>query len=65
MASAMLRSWSMTFMMICIVVVMMREPPGLPVMIKGLPSFITMVGLIELSGRLLPSPELASPPTRP
>ena len=57
--------WSITFMITCKVVVMMRGPPGLPVTRNGLPSSSTMVGDIEESGRLRGSTALASPPIRP
>jgi len=43
----------------------MRLPPGVPTIIQGLPSRCTMVGVIELSGRLPGSILLASPCTRP
>ncbi len=49
----------------CSVVVMMRAPPGEPVASQGLPSFSTMVGDIELSGRFIGPTAFASPPTRP
>ena len=39
-------------MMTCSTVVMMRLPPGEPVTSSGLPSFSTMVGVIDDSGRL-------------
>ena len=45
--------------------VMMRLPPGDPVISHGLPSASTMVGLIEDSGRLPGPGALASPPTSP
>ena len=43
----------------------MRLPPGVPTIIHGLPSRVTMVGVIELSGRLPGSILLVSPCTRP
>ena len=52
-------------MMICSTVVMMRLPPGLPVTRNVLPSFSTIVGLMEESGRLSGATAFASPPTRP
>ncbi len=55
----------MTFMIVSRVMVMMREPPGLPVTMHGLPSLVTMVGLIELSGRLPGAMALVLPWTRP
>ena len=39
---------------------MMRLPPGVPMTITGLPSFETMVGVIELSGRLPGATEAAT-----
>ena len=42
-----------------------RLPPGLPVARYALPSRSTMVGVIELSGRLPGAIALASPPIRP
>jgi hypothetical protein len=45
--------------------VMMRLPPGVPRIIQGLPSRVTMVGDIEDSGRLPGSILLASPCTSP
>src|SRR6218665_951918 len=51
-ASATFMSWSITFRMVCIVVVMMRLPPGLPVARNGLPSLSTKVGDLERRGRL-------------
>ena len=44
---------------------MMREPPGLPSTMKILPSFVTMVGLIELKGRLPGAIALVLPCTSP
>ncbi len=44
---------------------MMRLPPGEPVIRTGLPSFSTMVGVIDDSGRLLGPGRLASKPTSP
>ena len=44
---------------------MMRDPPGVPSRRKTLPSLLTIVGVIELSGRLPGWIELASPWTRP
>ena len=49
----------------CSTMVMMRLPPGEPVTRNGLPSWSTMVGDIEDSGRLPGPGALASPPTRP
>ena len=51
--------------MVCSTVVIIRLPPGLPVASHGLPSANTMVGVIELSGRLPGSMAFASPPSRP
>ena len=45
--------------------VIMRDPPGVPVASQGLSSLKTIVGVMELKGRLSPSIALASPPTRP
>ena len=45
--------------------VMMREPPGEPITMKGLPSRVTMVGLMELKGRLPGAMALALPCTSP
>ena len=45
--------------------VMMREPPGLPITMKGLPSLETIVGLIDESGVFPGAIALASPCTRP
>ena len=44
---------------------MMRLPPGVPTIIQGLPSRVTIVGVIELSGRLPGSILLVSPCTSP
>ena len=44
--------WSITFMIASSVMVMIREPPGLPITMNGLPSFDTIVGLIDDSGDL-------------
>ncbi len=44
---------------------MMREPPGVPTTITGLPSLSTSVGVIELKGRLPGAIALALPCTRP
>ena len=44
---------------------MMRGPPGEPVTISGLPSFSTMVGVIDDSGLLRGPGALAAPPTSP
>ena len=41
------------------------EPPGEPTIIKRVPSFSTIVGVIELSILLPGSTELASPPISP
>jgi hypothetical protein len=51
--------------MICVTVVMMVEPPGLPVTSSTLPSLKTSVGLIDDSGRFIDPGALASPPMRP
>ena len=45
--------------MICSTVLMIRLPPGEPVIRNGLPSFIRMVGVIDDSGRLLGPGRLA------
>ena len=52
-------------MIVCSTAVMMRLPPGVPTTITGLPSLLTIVGLIELSGRLPGAIAFASPCTRP
>jgi hypothetical protein len=49
----------------CSTAEMMRLPPGEPVTSTGLPSFSTMVGDIDDSGRLPGPGRLASKPTRP
>ena len=54
-----------TLMKLSMVVEMMVEPPGLPVTMNSLPSRSTMVGDIELSGRLPGSIWLALPWIRP
>ena len=51
--------------MVCITAVMMRLPPGVPRIIHGLPLRVTIVGVIELSGRLPGSILLVSLCTRP
>ncbi len=43
----------------------MREPPGAPAVMNSLPSFSTMVGVIDDSGRLPGAIAFASPWTRP
>jgi hypothetical protein len=52
-------------MIVCTTAVMIRLPPGVPTTITGLPSLLTIVGLIELSGRLPGAIAFASPCTRP
>ncbi len=52
-------------MMASATVVMMREEPGEPRTRKSLPSFRTMVGVIEESGRLPGPMEFAAPWIRP
>lgn len=64
-ASAMFRSNTSVFRMICSTTVMMRAPPGAPVARKGLPSFSTMVGVIDDSGRLREPTAFASSPISP
>ena len=64
-ASCMSMPWSITFMIASSVMVMMRDPPGLPITMKGLPSFETIVGLIDDSGDLRGSIAFASPCTSP
>ena len=44
---------------------MMRDPPGLPSTSNSLPSFTTIVGVIDESGRLPGAIAFASPCTRP
>ena len=44
---------------VCITVPGIVEPPGEPMVMYGLPSRSTIVGAIELRGRLLPSARLA------
>ena len=51
--------------MLSSVVEMMVEPPGLPVTMNSLPSFSTIVGVIEDSGRLPGCTALAVPCTSP
>ena len=43
---------STTLLIVSITAEGMRLPPGVPTTITGLPSFVTMVGLMELSRRL-------------
>ena len=50
---------SITLLMICSTAVMMRLPPGDPVISTGLPSLSTMVGVIDDSGRLFGPGKLA------
>src|SRR5258706_14314635 len=50
---------------VCSTAVMIRLPPGVPTTITDLPSFVTMLGLIDDSGRLPGSILLASPCTSP
>ena len=57
--------WSITFRIASSVMVMMREPSGLPITMKILPSLVTMVGLMEESGRLPGSMALFLPWIRP
>ena len=57
--------WSMTFIITCKTVVMMRLPPGLPVAIITWPLRLIRAGVIELSGRLAGATALAAPPNRP
>ena len=52
-------------MIVCSTAVMIRLPPGVPRTSTGRPSRLTIVGLIELSGRLPGAIALASPCTRP
>ena len=52
---------AMTLSSVCATAVMMRDPPGLPVAIHGLPSLNTSVGVMEDSGRLPADTALASP----
>ena len=54
-------SKSITLVITSNTVLMMVGPPGLPVTRKGLPSFATMVGVIEDSGRLPGAMALDSP----
>ena len=56
---------STTLMMLASVEEMMVALPGLPVSMNGLPSRSTIVGVIELSGRLPGSTWLITPWTRP
>ncbi|MNL69313.1 hypothetical protein D3C87_1941610 [compost metagenome] len=56
---------STTLRIVSSVIVMMREPPGLPITMKGLPSLVTIVGLMEDSGVFFGAMALASPCTRP
>ena len=56
---------SITLTITCSTVVMMRLPPGEPVTRNGLPSFSTMVGVIDDSGRLPGPGSLASKPIKP
>ncbi len=55
----------MTLRMISRTVVMIRDPPGVPTTNTGLPSFSTMLGVMELRGRLPGAIALALPCTRP
>ena len=43
----------------------MREPPGVPITIATLSSFVRMVGVIDESGRFLGAIAFASLPTTP
>jgi len=56
---------SITLTTICSTVVVIRLPPGEPVMSTGWPFFSTIVGLMDESGRLPGPGALASPPTSP
>ncbi len=51
--------------MVCSTALTMRLPPGVPSTSTVWPSFVTMVGVIELSGRLAGAIAFASPCTRP
>ena len=51
--------------MVCMVVVMIVDPPGEPITIKGLLSLSTMVGVIEESGLFPGSTAFASFPINP
>ena len=64
-ASATFMSKVSTFRISCSTTVMIVEPPGLPVMRKGVPSLSTIVGAMEDRGRFLGSMALATSPTRP
>ncbi len=48
-------------MIVWALIVMIRDPPGEPTTITGLPSFRTSVGAIEESGRLPGAMALAVP----
>ena len=55
---------SITLLMTCSTAETMRLPPGEPVIKNGLPSFKTIVGVIDDSGRLPGPGKLALKPTR-
>ena len=54
-----------TFIIFCKTEVIMVEPPGVPNTIFNLPSFSTIVGVMELSIRFSDAIELASEPIKP
>ena len=56
---------STRFISVSSTAVMMRGPPGLPSTNTGRPSFSTIVGVIDDSGRLPGAIALASPCTSP
>ena len=58
-------SWTNTFNMHCKTVVIIFDPPGDPIVMIGIPSYIKIVGVIELRGLLLGSIAFALSPTRP
>ena len=65
MASDTVMPWSTTLTMASSVMVMMREPPGLPITMASRPSLVRMVGLIDEIGVLPGATALASLPSSP
>ncbi len=56
---------SSTFKIVCKTDVIMVEPPGVPKVIRSLPFFSTMVGVMELNMRFSGAILLASAPVKP
>lgn len=57
--------WSIIFNAVCKVIEIIREPPGEPRTKNTLPSLVTIVGLMDDSGRLPGAMEFLSPCTNP